>query len=188
MLLGMRILLVEDEFLLASELASYFSDCGATVLGPVSSVSRARRYIDSADGAVLDIDLNGETVFPLADELTDRGIPFVFFSGNDQITLPERFRYTQNLSKPAGFRTVAGILAAQSTALGEDNVFRALPKLRLSARLLLGDPQAADRLVERTLKAALEERLSTRHDLSLSEWLNTLMEEVLRNDRSGIMN
>jgi CheY-like chemotaxis protein len=121
MLLGIRILLVEDEFLLANELASYFSDCGATVLGPVSSVSRARRYIDLADGAVLDIDLNGETVFPLADELSNRGIPFVFFSGNDQITLPGRFRYTQNLSKPAGFRTVVGILAAQTT-LGDDSV------------------------------------------------------------------
>ena len=187
MLQGMRILVVEDEFVLAQELAAHFREAGATVLGPVSSIARAERYLDAADAAILDINLNGEVVFPLADELDKKGVPFVFFSGNDQIGLPERFRYAQTLSKPMGFRAASEILAAQSRADIDDDMLRLLQKLRLVARLHVGDPQAADRLVERTLEAALGKDSKGRRR-PLGEWLNQLMEDVLRTDKMEIQN
>jgi hypothetical protein len=190
MLRGMRILVVEDEFVLAHELAAHFRDAGATILGPVPSIGQAACYLDSADGAILDIDLNGEVVFPLADKLVEMDIPFVFFSGHDEIVMPERFRYTQSLPKPAEYRAVANLFASRSDLETSDNsdVFRILPKLRLAARLQVGDAPAADRLVERTLKAALEEQGVPRHDRALGEWLNDLMESVLGAERADILN
>ena len=134
MLQGMRILVVEDDFIIAAELAAYFSGVGATVLGPVPSVNQAMRYLNSVDGAIHDIDLNGMTVFPLADELVKRDVPFVFFSGKDDVTLPERFRYAHNLPKPVGFREAADILSAISNSQSS-SMERMLPKLKLAARL-----------------------------------------------------
>jgi CheY-like chemotaxis protein len=188
---GMRILVVEDEYLLASELAGYFRSVGAEVLGPVPSLAGAIEFIDQADAAILDINLNGETVFPLADVLQQKGVPFVFFSGLNQILLPERFRYSPSLSKPGNWRDeVRAFLAqhSQRQVRDKDDIREILPKLRLAARLLLKDPSAADRLVERTLEAAINEAADQPVELGRAEWLNALMERILDTDRHDILN
>jgi DNA-binding NtrC family response regulator len=80
---GMRIMVVEDEVLLAMTSADLLTDSGYTVAGPVSSVKQGMRLIDreAIDGAILDINLKGEMVFPLADALAERSIPFVYVTG-----------------------------------------------------------------------------------------------------------
>jgi DNA-binding NtrC family response regulator len=80
---GMRILVVEDEPLLALASADLLADSGCTVAGPVSSVKQGMQLIEreSIDGAMLDINLRGEMVFPLADALAERSIPFVYVTG-----------------------------------------------------------------------------------------------------------
>ena len=80
---GMRILVVEDEPLLAMASADLLADSGCTVAGPVSSVKQGMRLIEqeAIDGAILDINLRGEMVFPLADLLAERSIPFVYVTG-----------------------------------------------------------------------------------------------------------
>ena len=80
---GMRILVVEDEPLLAMASADLLADSGCTVAGPVSSVKQGMRLIEqeAIDGAILDINLRGEMVFPLADALAERSIPFVYVTG-----------------------------------------------------------------------------------------------------------
>jgi CheY-like chemotaxis protein len=80
---GMRILVVEDEPLLAMASADLLTDSGCTVAGPVSTVKQGMQLIgqEAIDGAILDINLRGEMVFPLADALAERSIPFVYVTG-----------------------------------------------------------------------------------------------------------
>lgn len=83
MLEGKTIMVVEDEALVALDLALTVEDAGAEVAGPCyrlsSALDMARRT--EIDGAVLDVDLHGETVLPLAHDLQDRGVPFIFHTG-----------------------------------------------------------------------------------------------------------
>jgi CheY-like chemotaxis protein len=80
---GMKILVVEDEPLLAMASADLLADSGCTVTGPASSVKQGMQLIEqeAIDGAILDINLRGEMVFPLADALAERSIPFVYVTG-----------------------------------------------------------------------------------------------------------
>jgi len=100
---GCRILIVEDEFLLAEDIAHVLDDAGATVLGPVPSVLDALELIAAEkriDFAVLDVNLHGEMVFPVADALAERSVPFAFATGYDEWSLPERFFMVPRLEKP----------------------------------------------------------------------------------------
>jgi two-component SAPR family response regulator len=113
MLDARRILIVEDEYLLADDLASVLREAGAHVLGPVPSVAAALSLIaneDRIDGAVLDINLRGEMVFPLAAALQDRGIAFIFATGYDEEIVPERFAHLPRVEKPLNGSTAATML------------------------------------------------------------------------------
>ena len=79
-----RILVVEDEYLVAMSLAEALQDAGSIVLGPVPSVDKAIKKIESEphiDGAVVDVNLGGMLAYPVADLLIARKIPFVLTSG-----------------------------------------------------------------------------------------------------------
>jgi len=99
---GKTILLVEDEFLLALQLEDLLQSRGGTVLGPFPRLDEAMRAAlrEDFDFAILDINLNGTMVYPLADDLLARGIPFLFLSGYSLSNLPERFRAVTRLNKP----------------------------------------------------------------------------------------
>lgn len=102
-----RILIVEDEYLLADELAIWLAEAGAVVLGPASSVSRALALLNEEqppDGAILDLNLGGESAFAVADELVTRGVPVVFTTGYDASTLPERYAGIPRCEKPIDIR------------------------------------------------------------------------------------
>lgn len=100
---GYRVLLVEDEYFIAMELADLFRRRGAEVVGPVPSVDEALDLIAAnarLDGAVLDINLHGEMAYPVADMLVARKVPFVFATGYDRETLPPRFAQARFCNKP----------------------------------------------------------------------------------------
>lgn len=182
---GLHILIVEDEWMLAGDLARYFSKMGAVVLGPVATVEQASKHTDEAEAAILDVNLNGRRVFPIADELMRRGVPFVFFSGDEDIVIPERLRYASSLRKSSNGQAVFDALFPAETPAGRasepsDDVFSLLPKLRLAARLLLGDVEASDRLVERTLEQAIGEIDRRRSGSSTEDWLNGIMRNIVR--------
>ncbi|GGF77697.1 response regulator [Paracoccus acridae] len=112
-----RILVIEDEYLLAMALQGKLQDLGAVVLGPVGNLDDALALIQSEawiDGAVLDINLGGKKAFPAADLLTERGIPFVFTTGYDDLIIPERFGNAPRLQKPADISTIVQALAGVS--------------------------------------------------------------------------
>ena len=99
---GARILVAEDEYLVASDLSRALRKAGAEVIGPVPTLERAREAMaqSGAMGAILDVDLRGNTVFPLADALVEDGVPFIFMTGYASQALPERFRDVPCCHKP----------------------------------------------------------------------------------------
>ena len=82
-LAGKRVLIVEDDNILAITLAEEFAAEGAEVIGPAATVTDALDVIarNDLDGAIVDINLRGKAAFPVADALADRHIPFVFATG-----------------------------------------------------------------------------------------------------------
>jgi CheY-like chemotaxis protein len=173
---GMQILIVEDEFLLASDLARQFSDAGATVLGPSNSVEHALEHVDAANAAILDVDLNGEDVFPIADELARRRVPFVFFTGHDEVDIPPRFHFARRVRKPASPSLLASELFGRMKPDG--HVAALLPGLRIAARMLVYDPEKADILVEQTLRRAIGDIARQPRELTLEQWLHDLLDDI----------
>ena len=118
---GMRILVVEDEYLLADDLRDALTEAGAQVLGPVPSVGDAQALIAreaEIDAAVLDINLRGEMVFPVADVLSERGVPFAFATGYDEWALPERFAGAPRVEKPLKGALVMALLGPMLEGAG----------------------------------------------------------------------
>jgi len=98
-----RIMIVEDEYWTAMDLAVELQERGALVTGPFSSLSQAieaLRGTERPDAAILDVRLRNTDVFPVADLLMQDNIPFVFASGFDQHDLPARFAETPHFEKP----------------------------------------------------------------------------------------
>lgn len=99
---GLRILVVEDEMMIALLLEDMLAALGHTVVGPVSRVDKALEMAasEALDVAILDVNLNGKEVYPVAETLAARGIPFIFATGYDGEGMPMRFRDRPRLSKP----------------------------------------------------------------------------------------
>jgi CheY-like chemotaxis protein len=104
-----RILVVEDEYIIACELSLELEDVEATVVGPVGNLADAMALInsgESVDGAILDVNLGGQLTYPLADLLAERGVPFVFTTGYDAAMIPARFASVVRCQKPVEGRRV----------------------------------------------------------------------------------
>jgi CheY-like chemotaxis protein len=99
---GKRILVTEDEFLVALVVEETLQSLGCSVLGPFSDLAEATEVAarEQVDAALLDINLGGEMVYPLAEHLHRRGIPFVFTTGYAVKDVPEQFRVFECLRKP----------------------------------------------------------------------------------------
>jgi CheY-like chemotaxis protein len=99
------VLVVEDDFIVAFDMQTLLEEQGARVIGPASDLNEARAaFVPGANVqvAVLDVNLNGEYVFPLATELLAAGIPFLFATAyaDDDRLFPEALRDAPRLSKP----------------------------------------------------------------------------------------
>jgi CheY-like chemotaxis protein len=99
---GVRVLVVEDEYLVAVLLEEDLLAAGCSVAGPYTTLAAARAAVlaEPPDLAILDVNLNGEMVYPLAEQLADSGIPMVFLSGYDVGHFPDRFRASPRVAKP----------------------------------------------------------------------------------------
>ncbi|MDP9423810.1 MAG: response regulator [Pseudomonadota bacterium] len=104
-LAGRNVLVVEDEFLIADDLAAVLRGAGAEVIGPAASLPSAIRLAGDSqriDAAVLDIHLDGVTVFPLADELRTRNVPMLFLTGYGDDYIPDNYSAVLRCDKPIG--------------------------------------------------------------------------------------
>lgn len=119
-LLGRRVLVAEDEYLIAREIAAALRRAGAAVVGPVPTLDAAMDAVsgsgEALDAALLDINLRGDLVYPVADALVQRGVPVVFATGYDAGTIPDRYAGIRRCDKPAEAGTV---IRALRSALAE---------------------------------------------------------------------
>jgi DNA-binding response OmpR family regulator len=111
---GQHILVVEDNALIAMSLEDILREAGAEVVGPVATLDEAERTAAEATltGAVLDIMLEAEEVWPVAKILQARGVPFIFSSGHfEQDTLPVHWAKHKIVTKPARAQDIVNSLA-----------------------------------------------------------------------------
>lgn len=113
-LAGKRLLIVEDEYFIASDLKRALEAQGAVVLGPVAGVDAALNLIarGEVDVAMLDVNLGSAMCFPVAERLRALGVPFLFLTGYDDWVLPETFRDVPLLVKPFETRAVIAAVGA----------------------------------------------------------------------------
>lgn len=112
---GIGILVVEDDYFIASDLEQTLKSAGARVVGPFSRAEQARDALaqgDTAAAAVLDVNIAGAMVYPLAEQLREAGIPFVFATGYDANVIPAQFSAVPRLVKPIERRRLLDALAS----------------------------------------------------------------------------
>ena len=99
---GKRVLVVEDEMMIRMLLEGMLTDLGHTVAAEAGGIEEAVALAKKGafDVAVLDVNLNGHQVTPVAEILLERGVPFIFASGYGQRGVPEAYRAIPTLQKP----------------------------------------------------------------------------------------
>ena len=120
---GKRILVVEDEMIVAMLIEDILTDAGVAVVGPAARVSRALELLEeetALDGALLDLNLAGEITTPVAEALRSRGIPFAFATGYGAAGVPDTFAGQPLLQKPFQehdlHRVLAEVLGSRASA------------------------------------------------------------------------
>jgi DNA-binding NarL/FixJ family response regulator len=109
---GRRVLVVEDEFLVAMDLELMLGELGCEVVGPIGDLANALRAAqeESFDLALLDVNVGGEPVTGVAEALVERGVPIVFCTGYQAANLPERYATAPTLMKPFQAADIAAAL------------------------------------------------------------------------------
>ena len=112
-LTGQRVLVVEDEWIIADDLAQALRDYKAEVVGPAPTLSSALSLLAAEPGltgAVIDVNLRGAMAYPLADELQRRGVPVVLATGYEPESIPPRYAGLPRCHKPLIAAAVARAL------------------------------------------------------------------------------
>src|SRR3982074_779533 len=120
---GRCLLLVEEEYIIADDLALSLERLGFEIVGPAGSVQEALDLVsrngDRLDGAVLDINLRGERAYPIADAIRDRGVPFVFPTGSDPQVTPAPYVTFPRCEKPVNLEQLSRWLSKTKLAKNE---------------------------------------------------------------------
>jgi CheY-like chemotaxis protein len=108
-----RLLVVEDEYLIRMLLEDMLADLGYDVAAAVGSIAEASDLAAKADinAAILDVNLDGQEIYPVAEILAKRGLPFVFVTGYGERSLSEPFRDRPALQKPFQVEQLKNVLA-----------------------------------------------------------------------------
>lgn len=176
---GKRVLIVEDDLFAAAEIAFALEAANAVVLGPFADLQEADLQVLHSELAILDIHIGGRTAFALADRLSLLDVPYIFFTGHDRSMVPPRFSGVDYIPKPTSPLVVVQQLEVRAREASPPRVVDLVPMLREQARAYLSDPLAADRLVERTLQLAIDDKAPLPSGAILGAWLLSLMERAI---------
>lgn len=119
--MGMKVLVVEDDYFIAEDLTQHLGALGVVVLGPAPDLETAERILSeghSPDFALLDVHLSSQTVIPLAEQLAARGTRYAFVTGYDRDVVPVHLRGAPVLTKPFTPDALAGMLLGHGDELG----------------------------------------------------------------------
>ncbi|AZO56385.1 MAG: response regulator [Mesorhizobium sp.] len=110
---GHRVLVVEDEYYIATDTAEVLRGAGAEVIGPYPGEDAALAELDGRrpDAVVVDINLGPGPSFRLARTLKDQAIPFIFVTGYDQSVIPDEFGGVERLEKPVQLKQIIRAIA-----------------------------------------------------------------------------
>jgi len=108
-----RIMIVEDEALVAMILEDQLEELGISIVAICANVSEAMKAIEKSApaAAILDVNLGGQLVYPVADRLIDRGIPFVFVTGYGRESVDQRYSFVKVLEKPVERQALEGVFS-----------------------------------------------------------------------------
>jgi CheY-like chemotaxis protein len=117
---GLRVLVVEDEMMVSMLIEDMLTDLGCTVVGPAARLDEAFDLARAADidCAVLDVNLGGQPIFPLADLLRERGLPFAFATGYGDAGLRDVDHGAPVLQKPFREGDLARVLGELRAKVG----------------------------------------------------------------------
>jgi len=120
LLSGLRVLVVEDEMMVSMLIEDMLADMGCHVVGPASRLDEAIELskVSQIDCAVLDVNLGGQPIFPLADILREKGCPFAFATGYGDAGLREADRGAPVLQKPFREGDLARVLGELRAKVG----------------------------------------------------------------------
>jgi DNA-binding response OmpR family regulator len=109
---GRRVLIVEDEAVIAGLIETILSEAGYSIVGPVATLERALATTERErfDAALLDVRINGHDAYAVADVLMTRGIPFIFVSGFTQKQMPPGYRHCAYVAKPFAPDAILAVL------------------------------------------------------------------------------
>ena len=119
-LAGLRVLVVEDEMMVAMLIEDMLSDLGCVVIGPAARLDEALDLARAGefDCAVLDVNVGGQPIFPVADLLRERGKPFAFATGYGDAGLRDADKGTSVLQKPFREGDLARVLGGLRAKVG----------------------------------------------------------------------
>jgi CheY-like chemotaxis protein len=108
-----KILVVDDEPLIAMMIADWLAEQGLETMGPAHSVSQALALLEqgAADAAILDVSLGDGDCYDIAEALSAKGIPFAFATGHGAEAMARRFADVVTVSKPFDFEVVRSVVA-----------------------------------------------------------------------------
>jgi len=108
-----RLLVCDDNLLMAEVVAEFLLECGLEPIGPVGRLESAMRMARerALDGAILDINLNGRPCFPICAILSARRTPFMFLTGFPQAAIPIEYRWAHLIAKPFELTEMKEVLA-----------------------------------------------------------------------------
>jgi CheY-like chemotaxis protein len=111
---GVRVLIIEDDSLVAMSVGDMLGDLGCSVVANAGSLTQAFEKVEAGgfDFALLDVNLRGKEVFPVADILSEQGIPFAFASGYGRAGLPAEFSTSPIVSKPFQIGELSAVLSS----------------------------------------------------------------------------
>lgn len=180
---SLRILVVEDDFLTAQRLTNEIRANGDHVVGPFADVHDAIHCVGLAQGAILDVRVQDETSFQVADSLNHGGVPFVFLTGYDRCQIPSRFAARSVFYKASCAAPLLADLHREYDRLTQrhhDDVEAVVIEMMHRARRMMPDEASVERLVEGALIRAIREQGEGSAPQDVRGWLLHLLDSEHR--------
>ena len=180
---SLRILVVEDDYLLASKLARDIIAAGDVVVGPFTDVHEAISRVGLVQAAILGVNVGGEATFDVADSLLRNEVPFVFMIGCGSEVIPKRFQRQHIYAKPSHVAPMLQDLHMQHRNIGSpdhDSLEAIVLDMIHRSCTIMPDRASADRLVETVLLRAIAETKEGRFQGDIRPLLMDMLAEEHR--------